>query len=683
MTGLLDIDGARVLLNGTLYEMVEIAVGTNLDVIWPNPFASGKDTRFFTEVYDTEDSSRTVGAEAIYDLYIKDFAATSGSGSDDPETKKNISELLRHMSLKTTSGGLPYIEIDIGLAGLSFGSFGGVNSEIGSGGGGGFTTLHDLLDTAISNPQNGQALVYDGMTGSVTYGKWKNANIPLTIDDLTDVSASSPSAGQALVYRNNVWQPETIITSVENKNADIGTSLTTIATVGDTDIKAKITHQTVELSAGSANGSLKLTVGGVAGSDVSIPGLGSLAFKSAQYIAGTATIDSAARDALLGISSISRQLTGESPAPGAKTGTKDFSFIEWDAQHSAWHFYGNIIAEGYGSFGGINEGDSGDGIGLDAVWASLASNSDSYANQKIDSHHLKLGSGLELDSSGNIIATISGTIGVSQGGTGLTSVDAFSLLYAPSNVSASNALATLAPNTSATKKYLTMTGTGSAGAAPVWGSLGTSDISDLSSWSGSSSITTLGTIGTGVWQATPIGYDYIADLYLAGTRTISSPANDILCGVTAFCNNLYESDSYGSGDPEESLDTSHKSYVYWDNGHQAWHFSGNLIAEGYGSFGGTNDAEAEDEISVFSGPWSDYSNTYANYIPTAGIVNSRFTAAETDIFNLQNTAASLAARATALEARPNIIFVAPAASYPADADMVENTLYVKLSQTSS
>lgn len=85
---------------------------------------------------------------------------------------------------------------------------------------------------------------------------------------------------------------------------------------------------------------------------------------------------------------------------------------------------------------------------------------------------------------------------------------AYQIMYS----TAASAPAVLDANTTATKKFLSMTGTGSAGAAPAWEALTANDIpsityskiSDLSSWTGSSSITTLGTISTGTWSATTI-----------------------------------------------------------------------------------------------------------------------------------------------------------------------------------
>lgn len=67
---------------------------------------------------------------------------------------------------------------------------------------------------------------------------------------------------------------------------------------------------------------------------------------------------------------------------------------------------------------------------------------------------------------------VTGTVGVTQGGTGLTATALGSLLYG----SASNVYSSLAGNTSATKQFLTQTGTGSASAAPAWGTIAAGDV---------------------------------------------------------------------------------------------------------------------------------------------------------------------------------------------------------------
>ncbi len=69
----------------------------------------------------------------------------------------------------------------------------------------------------------------------------------------------------------------------------------------------------------------------------------------------------------------------------------------------------------------------------------------------------------------------------------------------------------LSPNTTSTKLFLSQTGTGTNGAAPVWGSVSKTDVglanvenTALSTWTGAATIATVGTITTGVWNGTAI-----------------------------------------------------------------------------------------------------------------------------------------------------------------------------------
>ena len=101
---------------------------------------------------------------------------------------------------------------------------------------------------------------------------------------------------------------------------------------------------------------------------------------------------------------------------------------------------------------------------------------------------------------------------------------AYDIMYS----SASNSPTRLAANTTNTKKFLRMTGTGSAGAAPAWDTVTKSDVglgsvenTALSTWAGTNKITTVGTISTGTWQGTAIAASYIGnhstDKLTAGT----------------------------------------------------------------------------------------------------------------------------------------------------------------------
>jgi len=75
------------------------------------------------------------------------------------------------------------------------------------------------------------------------------------------------------------------------------------------------------------------------------------------------------------------------------------------------------------------------------------------------------------DSSKKLIST--GSITVSQGGTGFNSYTLGDILYANGTTS----LAILAGNATTTKKFLTQTGTGTASAAPAWATIAESDLS--------------------------------------------------------------------------------------------------------------------------------------------------------------------------------------------------------------
>lgn len=77
---------------------------------------------------------------------------------------------------------------------------------------------------------------------------------------------------------------------------------------------------------------------------------------------------------------------------------------------------------------------------------------------------------------------------------------AFDIMYSTS----ANTPARLGANKTTTKKFLSMTGTGSAGATPVWSTVTQSDVglsnvenTKLSTWTGSSKITTVGTLSSG------------------------------------------------------------------------------------------------------------------------------------------------------------------------------------------
>jgi hypothetical protein len=103
--------------------------------------------------------------------------------------------------------------------------------------------------------------------------------------------------------------------------------------------------------------------------------------------------------------------------------------------------------------------------------------------------------------SGSITGTagnVSGTVAIANGGTGQTTASAAYNALSPMTTlgdiefeSGANTASRLAGNTSATKKFLTQTGTGSASASPTWSTISTSDLPTITAAGGGTGLTSL------------------------------------------------------------------------------------------------------------------------------------------------------------------------------------------------
>ena len=100
----------------------------------------------------------------------------------DPDTQEEVTEdvVISPNQIAEGEYSLSNVEVSVGLWTNSFLSALGLGT---GGGGGGATALSELVDVALSNPQNGQALVYNSSTG-----KWVNGTVT---PDLTDYATKS------------------------------------------------------------------------------------------------------------------------------------------------------------------------------------------------------------------------------------------------------------------------------------------------------------------------------------------------------------------------------------------------------------------------------------------------------------------------------------------------------------
>lgn len=135
------------------------------------------------------------------------------------------------------------------------------------------------------------------------------------------------------------------------------------------------------------------------------------------YLARTQVNTSAANDTLLGITAISN---------ASSSGDSDKSRIVWDATNEAWHFIGNVYADGFISSGGLNEGGSGGGVDLSRVWQSLSNSAATFTpgdNSKIATAHLPSLSGTGVSaqySSTGSGATLATVLNISLVASGVT-----------------------------------------------------------------------------------------------------------------------------------------------------------------------------------------------------------------------------------------------------------------------
>lgn len=263
-----------------------------------------------------------------------------------------------------------------------------------------------------------------------------------------------------------------------------------------------------------------------------------------------------------------------------------------------------------------------------------------------------------------------GTLGVARGGTGKGSWTQYGIVYA----SATDTLAQIAvPTWAASTTYWLKCVTNSS-KVPTYSlsTIGKSDVglgnvenTALSTWAGTNKITTVGTISTGTWHGSVIGTIYggtglnsyakgdilyasdtnvlaklaanttttrkyllmtsstpsWVQLFVGRTEVATSAANVTLLGINGFTNTASASTS------------NDKSLVVWDSANNAWHFKGNLYADGWVSALGAGSGSGGggvDGIDILRA-WADYSADDETQVLGSNLaynMNQRITALE-------------------------------------------------------
>ena len=129
----------------------------------------------------------------------------------DPETQEEVTEdvIISPNQIAEGEYSLSNVEVSVGLWTNSFLSALGLNS---GGGGGGATALSELVDVALSNPQNGQVLMYNSSTG-----KWYNGTVQSGGGGtVTSITAGTGLTGGTITSSGTIALSQEMQTSIAN-----------------------------------------------------------------------------------------------------------------------------------------------------------------------------------------------------------------------------------------------------------------------------------------------------------------------------------------------------------------------------------------------------------------------------------------------------------------------------------
>jgi len=306
------------------------------------------------------------------------------------------------------------------------------------------------------------------------------SNGSLSSDDIPNLPAAKIASG-TLAHEQGGLEADVSAYGGLLKISDGATSAVTLTTSGaalldDIDASAQRTTLGLGSIATQASDNVAITGGAIDGTPIGSSATSSGAFTTLTA-SGTANLNG---NVSLGNSSNSE--TGNSVTITAKSVLLDTG----GTTNAILTDSGIDMSTGTGTI--FNIQNSGDGtMSLQVDGNTVLTTADEGTGKGIDADSLDGQEGSYYTDAANV----SGTVAVTNGGTGRTSATSGSYLIG-------NGTGALAEKT----------------ASQVKTDIGLSNVEDtkLSTWSGSSSITTLGTIGTGTWQGTAIAESYVGNL---------------------------------------------------------------------------------------------------------------------------------------------------------------------------
>lgn len=431
-----------------------------------------------------------------------------------------------------SDGGVTSVKLKSGYAGLwaeGWISAGGVGSGSGSGGGGG---LIDTVYTWTELQAMSSAPTDD--TTSATNANSVYQILQLVRNTYTKAqvdSLLSNLSGMNFVSAVTTWQDNTVDFTFNNGDVtkvDLNHEHSNYVPK-TTQINGHSLSQDITLSATELGVASWAMDSGSSGTTIPFERLPVL------YTAGTQVTDTATQRTLLGVSAISYDLSS--------TGLES-SLIKWEAGIGAWHVLGNLYADGWIAAGGI--GSSSSGVTSLYDLTEVLDSTTPSANQVFYFNGSKWTS-ISLKTINNESLLGSGDITISGGGSTVSwGTESGNTVVLDVEGSAKTLLLSTALSGYALESWVQSQGylTSYTETDPT-----------VPSWAKQSSLQ----------------FSALPALYTAGTTVTNSPSQTTLLGVSAISNGL-------------SSTGSEASLIKWEN--NAWHFYGNLYADGWISAGG-------------------------------------------------------------------------------------------------